>query len=84
VLVQLKSVAFTAVFAPVMTVSILWILRRVMGDLRVDADAEAAGLDLSQHSETAYASGTGMGTLGGHTSSSALSSATVTSHATHS
>jgi ammonia channel protein AmtB len=31
-------------------------MRLVMGSLRVDPEEEAAGLDLSQHTETAYAS----------------------------
>jgi Amt family ammonium transporter len=84
VLVQLKSVVFTAVFAPLMTIAILWILRRVLGDLRVDSESEAVGLDLSQHSETAYASGTGahVGSLGGQ--SAALASAKLTSPVTQS
>ncbi len=54
--IQLQSVIFTAVFAPVVTVVILYAMRLVMGDLRVHAEDEALGLDLSQHSETAYAS----------------------------
>jgi Amt family ammonium transporter len=74
VLVQLKSVVFTAAFAPLMTIAILWILRRALGELRVDAESEAVGLDLSQHSETAYASGTGahLGSLGGHSTGSSI------------
>ncbi len=73
--VQLKGVAFTAVFAPVMTILILTALKQVFGSLRVDDESEAIGLDLSQHSESAYVSvggGMGSGTLverpahGGH------------------
>jgi len=51
---QLASVGFTAVYACVLTYVILLVLKMVMGDLRVDPDAEHAGLDLSLHSETAY------------------------------
>jgi len=53
--IQLKSVAFTALFAPAATAVILFGMRLVMGDLRPGAEAEHEGLDLSQHSETAYA-----------------------------
>jgi Amt family ammonium transporter len=53
-LVQLKSVAFTAVFAPVVTVVILLALKAVFGSLRVDEEDEEAGLDLSEHSESGY------------------------------
>ena len=51
---QLASIGFTAAFAVVMTVVIVYVLRAVMGDLRVDEEAEHRGLDLSEHSETAY------------------------------
>ena len=54
IMVQLKGIAFVAVFAPVMTVIILSALKLVFGSLRVDEEAEAEGLDLSQHSEAAY------------------------------
>jgi Amt family ammonium transporter len=51
---QLVSVGFTAVYAGVLAFAILFALRLVMGDLRVDAEGEHLGLDLSEHSETAY------------------------------
>jgi len=54
ILVQLKGIAFTAIFAPVMTVIILSVLKLVFGSLRVDEESEAEGLDLSEHSEAAY------------------------------
>src|SRR5262249_40165294 len=54
VLRQLTSVRFTAVFAPTMTIVILVVLRAVLGDLRVSDEQEYMGLDLSEHSETAY------------------------------
>ena len=51
---QLTSIGITAVFAPVATIVILLGMRLVMGDLRVDEESESEGLDLSQHSESAY------------------------------
>ena len=47
---------FTAVFAPTVTLAILLVLRVVFGSLRVTDEAEYEGLDLSEHSETAYTS----------------------------
>jgi len=64
--IQLKSIAFTAVFAPVATLVILLVLRAVFGTLRVDDEAEFAGLDLSEHSESAYEFGTASGTSATH------------------
>jgi Amt family ammonium transporter len=51
---QLISVGFTAVYAVVLTYIILKVLKAIMGDLRVGAEDEHLGLDLSEHSETAY------------------------------
>jgi Amt family ammonium transporter len=53
---QLMSVGVTAVFAPLATLVILYALRMVLGDLRVSHEAEFEGLDLAEHSETAYTS----------------------------
>jgi Amt family ammonium transporter len=53
--IQLKSIGFTALFAPVLTGVILLVLRAVFGDLRATDEGEAEGLDLSEHSESAYA-----------------------------
>jgi Amt family ammonium transporter len=53
---QLASIGFTAVFAVVLTLAILFVLKMVLGDLRVSEEAEHSGLDLSEHSETAYGS----------------------------
>ena len=58
VMIQLKGVAFTMVFAPVMTFIILQVLG-MFGSLRVPEEEEVEGLDLSQHSENAYALGSG-------------------------
>ena len=54
IMVQLKGIGFVAVFAPLATGAILFALRLVFGSLRVDEEAEAGGLDLSEHSESAY------------------------------
>lgn len=53
--VQLLSVAVTWIYAIVVTFVLLKILDKLMG-LRVDAEEEEAGLDLTQHGETAYSS----------------------------
>ncbi len=39
-----------------MTVVILFALKAVLGNLRVTDEEEFAGIDLSEHSETAYTS----------------------------
>jgi Amt family ammonium transporter len=54
VMKQIASVGFTAVFASVLTIAILVVLKLVFGDLRVDEESESAGLDQSEHSESAY------------------------------
>ena len=54
--VQLMAVLVTWVLAFVMTTIILKVLDAIMG-LRVNEQDELAGLDLSQHSETAYVFG---------------------------
>jgi len=65
VLIQLKGIGFTAVFAPAMSFAILLVLRFAFGSLRVSEEEEFEGLDLSAHSESAYSIGGGA-TLGGH------------------
>ncbi len=52
--IQLQSVLFTAIFAPVATILILLALRAVFGSLRLEEEAEYSGVDLSEHSESAY------------------------------
>ena len=54
--VQVLAILVTVVLGFVMTTVILKVLDAVMG-LRVSEEEEMAGLDLSQHSETAYALG---------------------------
>jgi Amt family ammonium transporter len=54
-MIQLRGVAFAAVFAVSMTLVIAYALKLVMGGIRVSAEDEDLGLDLSQHSEAAYA-----------------------------
>ena len=44
----------TAVFAPAISLIILFVMRMVLGDLRVSNEEESEGLDLALHSETAY------------------------------
>ncbi|MFN8643222.1 MAG: ammonium transporter [Candidatus Binatia bacterium] len=59
ILVQLKGIVFVAIFAPVATAVILAGLKMAFGSLRVDEEDEVEGLDLSQHSESAYSPGGG-------------------------
>ena len=54
--VQIMAILVTWVLGLVMTAVILKVLDAIMG-LRVSEDDEQAGLDLSQHSETAYVLG---------------------------
>jgi hypothetical protein len=68
-------VLVTAIFAPLATIAILMLLRMLMGDLRVGAEAEFVGLDLSEHSESAYVFGTTSGTPASHGASSFSSEA---------
>jgi Amt family ammonium transporter len=55
---QIEAVLATYVLAAVLTVVILKVVDAVVG-LRVTEEDEVSGLDLSQHSETAYALGGG-------------------------
>jgi Amt family ammonium transporter len=61
IIVQLKGIVFVAIFAPLATFVILTALKMVFGSLRVEAEDEAEGLDLSQHSESAYVFGSSSG-----------------------
>jgi Amt family ammonium transporter len=75
VLVQLRGIAFVAVFAPLATLAILVALRVAFGSLRVSDEAEFEGLDLSEHSESAY----GLATTGAvAVETSALGAMTMT------
>jgi len=53
-LIQLQSIGFTALFAPVATLVILAALRALLGNLRPTEENEAVGLDQSEHNESAY------------------------------
>jgi len=53
---QLQSVVITAIFAPTVTAVIVFAMRAAFGDLRVSHEQEFEGLDLAEHSETAYTS----------------------------
>jgi Amt family ammonium transporter len=66
IVTQLESIAFTAVFAPVATIVILLVLRAVFGNLRLDEESEFLGVDLSEHSETAYMFGSASGSPASH------------------
>jgi len=57
--IQIKSILITAAFAPAASLAILFVLRMVFGELRVSDEAEFEGLDLAEHSETAYLLGGG-------------------------
>ena len=57
--IQIKSILLTAAFAPTATFAILVLLRLAFGELRVSDEAEHNGLDLAEHSETAYLLGGG-------------------------
>jgi Amt family ammonium transporter len=59
IMIQLEGVLIVAVLAPVATFLILTGLKLVFGSLRVSDEEEFNGLDLSAHSESAYAYGTG-------------------------
>ncbi len=73
--IQLKSIVFTAVFAPAVTLLILLLLRAVFGSLRADDEAEFIGLDLAEHSESAYEFGTASGTSTAYVSATAQAAA---------
>ena len=62
-LIQLEGVAFVALFAPLATWALLKGLAFAFGGLRVDEEAEFEGLDLVEHSESAYALGGGASVL---------------------
>jgi Amt family ammonium transporter len=63
---QVKSILFTAAFAPIATLVILLALRAIFGNLRLDEEAEFEGVDLSEHSESAYVFGAASGTPASH------------------
>lgn len=52
--VQIRGIVFVAVFAPLVTLVLLWITRAILGSLRVADEEEVEGLDFSQHGESAY------------------------------
>ncbi|MCP4907599.1 MAG: ammonium transporter, partial [bacterium] len=56
IVTQIASIAITAVFACAATWVILFVMKSVMGSLRVSDEAEHEGLDVAEHSETAYGS----------------------------
>jgi Amt family ammonium transporter len=66
VLVQLKGIGFTAIYAPAASFVILMALKMVFGSLRVTDEQEFEGLDVSAHSESAYSMIGGSSMGGGH------------------
>jgi len=52
--IQLASVAYVAILASALTFVILSVLKLAFGTLTVDEEAEHNGLDISEHSESAY------------------------------
>ena len=66
IVTQLKSIVFTATFAPVATIAILLVLRAIFGSLRLDEESEFVGVDLAEHSETAYMFGSASGSPATH------------------
>ena len=52
--IQMQSILFTMVFSCIGTFLILSLLKLVFGNLRVSEESETQGLDLSEHSESAY------------------------------
>lgn len=74
IMIQIKGIVFVAVFAPIATFVILMVLKAVFGSLRVSEEEEVEGLDLSQHSESAYALSGG--------SSIVADASSIVSHAT--
>jgi Amt family ammonium transporter len=81
-IVQLKGIAFVAVFAPVMTVAILSVLKLVFGALRVSDEAEFEGLDLSEHSESAYTTSSGGSLVSSHSGGGSEAMSGVLAHST--
>jgi Amt family ammonium transporter len=75
--IQTKSIVFTAVFAPLATLAILFLLRVLFGSLRADDEAEFVGLDLAEHSESAYEFGTASGTSTAHMAGAGLTVAPI-------
>jgi Amt family ammonium transporter len=63
---QLTSIVFTAAFAPLATLVILYGLQLAFGKLRVEDEAEFLGLDLAEHSESAYVFGAASGSAASH------------------
>jgi Amt family ammonium transporter len=81
IVVQLKGIAFTAIYAPLATFVILYAIKLVMG-LRVVDEDEFEGLDVSQHSESAYAMGGGS-SMGGSFGSGSSEATMATAGAQH-
>ena len=79
--IQATAVVATLVFAAAGTAVILLVLKPILG-LRLTPEEERIGLDLTQHSEIAYAFGAGSydETTSGHASSSVPARAHKVAH----
>jgi Amt family ammonium transporter len=51
---QAASIVYVAILGPLLTIVILFLLKLVFGDLTADAEGQHEGLDISEHSESAY------------------------------
>ena len=54
---QIKAGGIILVWSVVATVGIAFVVKKLLGDLRVDPDVETLGLDLSEHGEEGYTEG---------------------------
>jgi Amt family ammonium transporter len=82
IMVQLKAILFTAIYAPALTFVILYAIKLVMG-LRVADEDEYEGLDVSQHSESAYSFSSGSSMGGASGSAMASESYAAAPHTRH-
>ncbi|MCX7657071.1 MAG: ammonia permease, partial [Oscillospiraceae bacterium] len=58
-LAQLASIAITIAISAILTFAILFVLKKLT-TIRVSQTAESQGLDISEHSESAYPAFTGL------------------------
>jgi Amt family ammonium transporter len=54
IVTQAESILYVAILGPVLTLIILFVLKLVFGDLSASEEGQHEGLDLSEHSESAY------------------------------
>jgi len=78
-MVQLKGIGFTALYAPAASFVILMALKLAFGSLRVSDEEEFDGLDVSEHSESAYSMTSGSSMGGSHAGHGAEGAAALAS-----